>query len=393
MPGPVSGSFEVFFRNLAACLNESAELSGWKTQVVPRAESRRLASGVKSAFEAPSFVGKNLHSALARFKRRLEIKALIGAYSGKLAEYSGLIAGADIVHAHDPFAALAFVKMKRSKAGAKLCLTPGYISGLDETAPERPWLMEAEAEAMELADFLMVPSCAYFSALNRVYGPLKKNHVVLPGLEDSKHIKTGILRERLRVPPSALLVTAFYGPGAASDADFFLEAFALARSKVPGRIFGLISGLKTTGLEDRIKALDLEGSFAMLEPDAPDWDVLAETDIFFSAFSRPLVELGTIEAFRAGVAVVAADDGWNAEAAGYGEAAMLFKSGEAASAGSALAEIAGHPSALIHFSAKARDYFKVQYSLDALAGRAARAYSEMVGAETREVKFVELGRK
>ena len=106
--------------------------------------------------------------------------------------------------------------------------------------------------------------------------------------------------------------------------------------------------------------------------------MLAEADVFFSALKCPSLDMGAIEALRAGLAVVAADDSWNAEAAGYGEAAMLFKAGDAASAGLALADLALHPPALIHFSSKARDYFMAQYTLEAFALRAAAAYGDML---------------
>ena len=376
--GPGSGTFEVYFRNLAAGLNGSAERAGLKAQVIPRSESRRPVSAVDAAFAAPSFVSGNFRSALARFKRSMDIEAFIRAYSAELAAYSGLISGADIVHAHDTLSALAYGKV-RNNAAAKLCFTPGYLSGLDRSGPVWPWLRKAEAQALGLADFLMVPGRGYLAALDKAYGPLTKSHVVLPGLDDVMHLRTGVLRRRLGVPDSALLAVSFYGPGDSSDAEFFLDAFAAARSRVPDRLFGLISGLKTSDIADKIKALALEDRVVLLEIDAHRWDVLAEADILFSAFRSQSADLGAIEAFRAGVAVVAADDGWNAEAAGYGEAALLFKSGDAAAASAALAEIAGQPPALIYFSAKAREYFKTQYTLEALSVRAADAYSEMAG--------------
>ncbi len=184
------------------------------------------------------------------------------------------------------------------------------------------------------------------------------------------------------MPEEALLICAFYNPGSEAAAEFFMDACAVARTMVPGRIFGAVSGVSTPELEKKVGSLGLESFFKLIEPAVGRGELLAEADIFFSSLACRLqtLDLGAIEALRAGLAVVASDDCWNAEAAGYGEAAMLFKAGDPASAGRALADIAQHPAALIHFSSKARDYFRAQYTLGAFAARAAKAYEDMLGS-------------
>ena len=379
--GYARGTFGTVFHNLSAALDGS---SGWKAHVVPGTVPRRMASGVKSPFDAPASANGGFRASLLRFKRILDITSQINACREKLAEYSGLIGGADVVHAHDIVSALAFARSGSRRAGPKFCVTPAGFSGLEAAPGGNAWLRKAETEALAEADSLMVPSRAFSRELDKAYGPQGKTYVVPPGLADEKHVRTGLLRRRLGVPDSALLAAAFYGPGAASDAGFFLEAFAAARKLAPGVLFGLIAGIRSRALEERVSVLGLEGAFVLLGPDAPEWDVLSESDIFFSSFSRPYAELGTLSAFRAGVAVVASDAGWNAEAAGHGEAALLFKSGDITAAGAALAEMAGQPMMLTRFSAKAREHFKAGYGLEALARRAAAVYSEMVAsARTR----------
>ena len=290
--------------------------------------------------------------------------------------------GAEIVHAHDPFAVLAFQQVRDLNKAAKLCFTPGLLSDLVSCGDARPWLKEMEAEALALASFLVVPSREYFTAIDGAYGPLKKPYVVLPGLDDEKYLRSGVLRQKLGVPEEALLICAFYNPGSEAAAEFFMDACAVARTMVPGRIFGAVSGVSTPELEKKVGSLGLESFFKLIEPAVGRGELLAEADIFFSSLACRLqtLDLGAIEALRAGLAVVASDDCWNAEAAGYGEAAMLFKAGDPASAGRALADIAQHPAALIHFSSKARDYFRAQYTLGAFAARAAKAYEDMLGS-------------
>lgn len=381
LSGPVSGTFELFFRNLAAGLNLDSEKLGWKAHVVPRGAPRRRPKGVKGALEAPASMGGGVRASLAGFKQRLDAKAVIDACAKKLAGHSGDVSGADIVHAHDPFAVLAFQKVRSLNRSAGLCFTPGLLSALEIGREARPWLKEMEAEALDLASFLVVPSREYFSAVDKAYGPLKKPYVVLPGLDDEKYLRTGVLRQKLGVPEAALLVCAFYGPGSEAAAEFFMDVCAVARTISPDKIFGAVSGLKTPALEKKVKDLGLETFFSLIEPAVGRGELLAEADIFFSSLKCHMhtLDLGAIEALRAGLAVVASDDCWNAEAAGYGEAAMLFRSGDPASAGTALADMAQHPAALIHFSSKARDYFRAQYTLGAFAARAAKAYEDMLG--------------
>lgn len=376
--GPESGTFELFFRNLSAGLNLDSEKLGWKAHVVPKAARRRRHKVVKDVFKAPAFLGGNLRTSLAGFGQRLDAKAFIDAYAKKLAEHADVICSADIVHAHDPFAILAFHKVRRLNKAVNLCFTPGLLSCLRTGEAERPWLKSLEAEALDMAAFLMGPSREYSAAVDRAYCPLKKPYIILPGLDDEKYLRTGVLRQKLRCPESALLICAFYGPGSEAAAELFMDACALARTITGGRLFGAVSGLKTPELENKIKALGLESFFTLIEPAVGRGELLAEADIFFSSLRGQTLDLGDIEALRAGLAVVASDDCWNAEAAGYGEAAMLFKAGDAAAAGAALADIVLHPAALIHFSSKARDYFRAQYTLGAFAARAAKAYEDML---------------
>lgn len=379
LAGQGAGTFEVFFRNLSAGLNRDSDKLGWKADVVSKAAPRRRPKGVKAVFETPASLGGNLRASLAGFKQRLDAKAVIDAYSRKLAENADVICRAEIVHAHDPFAVLAFKKVQSLNKAAKLCFTPGLLSWFEPGGQPRPWLKEIEVEALGMSAFLVVPSREYFAAVDKAYGPLKKPYVVLPGLDDEKYLRTGVLRQKLGVPESALLICAFYGPGSEAAAEFFMDACAVARAIIPGRIFGAVSGLKTPELENKIKTLGLESFFTLIEPAVGRGELLAEADIFFSSLRGHSLDLGAIEALRAGLALVASDDCWNAEAAGYGEAAMLFKAGDPASAGTALADIAQHPAALIHFSSKARDYFRAQYTLGAFAARAAKAYEDMLG--------------
>lgn len=379
LSGPVSDTFELFFRNLSAGLNRDSEKLDWKASPVSRASPVRRSEGVKGVFEAPASL-PDLRASLAGFRQRLDAGAHIDAYAKKLGGEADAICRADIAHAHDAFAALAFKKAGSIGKAARLCLTPGRLSALETGAEPLPWLKEMEAEALELASFLVVPSREYFSAVDRAYGPLKKPYVLLPGLDDEKYLRTGVLRQKLGVPEQALLVCAFYSPGSEAAAEFFMDACAVARTIVPDRIFGAVSGIKTPELEKKVASLGLESIFALIEPAVGRGELLAEADIFFSSLKchAHTLDLGAIEALRAGLAVAASDDCWNAEAAGYGEAAMLFRTGDPASAGRALADLSQHPAALIHFSSKARDYFRAQYTLGAFAAGAARAYEDML---------------
>lgn len=378
LAGHGTGTFEMFFRNLAAGLNRGTEKLGWKTHVVPKTPDAPGPEWRNKIFETPASLTGRFLASVSDLKRRLETKELIDSYSKKLAEYSDVISRADIIHAHDPAAVLAYARMRGLNSAAKVCLTPGSLSGLGDRGPAPAWLREMEAGALGLADYLIVPSGEYLAAVDKVYGPLGKPYVILPGLHDEKYLRTGELRRKIGVAESMLLIAAFYAAGAEGDAEFFVDAFAAARTRVPDRIFGAIAGLKTPVLEAKIKKLGLEGSFALVDAGVPRGEVLAEADIFFSNRKFQVLDLGAIEAFRAGLAVVVSDERCNAEASGYGEAAMLFKAGDAVSAGCAFADIALDPAALIHFSSKARDYFRAQYTLDAFARRGALAYEDML---------------
>jgi len=379
--GPAAGPFEVFYRNMVSGLDQNSAETGWTVQAIGKAGLKPRVPGLKDVFEPPPSMdaGKDLLSALAGFKERSGRESFIAAYAGKLQERADLLASADVIHAHDVPALLA---LKRSGLGASaaLCFTPGALSRFGR-GPEAPgWLLEEERAALSAAGFILAPSRDYMNDLQSSYGPIRQPYVILPGLDDEKHLRTGVLRGKLGVPETALLAAAFCGSEPEADTGFFIESFAAARKQAGDKLFAAAIAAETPALKDKISGLGLEESFFLLSPEAGRGEVLAEADVFFSAHKYPALDMGAIEALRAGLAVVAADDRWNAEAAGYGEAAMLFKAGDPASAGIALADLSRHPPALIHFSSKARDYFMAQYTLEAFALRAAAAYSDMAPA-------------
>jgi glycosyltransferase involved in cell wall biosynthesis len=371
---------------MASGLNKNSGETGWAAQVIGKAGVRPPVPGCNDVFSPPPSMsaGRKLLAALGGFKRKLEYDKFIADYSEKLRGYADALASADVIHAHDVPALLALKKSGLGGAAA-LCFTPGALCRFSRGTEVPEWMADEERAALAAADFILAPSRDYMKMLEGAYGPLKQPYIILPGLEDEKYLRTGALRRKLGVPEPALLAAAFCGSEPEEDTLFFIDSFAAARKQAGEKLFAAAAAEATPALKEKISALGFENSFFLLPPRQEGrGEVLAEADVFFSALKCPPLDMGAIEALRAGLAVVAADDSWNAESAGYGEAAMLFKAGDAASAGRALSDLARHPPALIHFSSKARDYFMAQYTLEAFALRAAAAYADMLPARREQ---------
>lgn len=363
---------------LVTSLNAGAESLGWKASAVARYERPRIFTPEKEAAPAPELAPTQAFArGLKSLGERLALGGVVRSYASKLEEYGSELERADLVHAWDTPAVLAFRKVSENWLIKKpLLFTPeaGFC------APRPHWLDTQRRLVLDAVDGIVVPGAWTCAALADEFGYKGPCFTLPRGIEDVKYLRRGKLRAELGLKDQDILVCAVGRLSRESGLRCLVDAMRLVVKERPAGVLCAIAGTgpEEGALRSRIAELGLEGRVRLLGFRQDAGDLLADSEIFAAPALRTMSDQGVIEAMRAGLAIVSSDAGGNPEALGWGQAGLIFPAGDASALASAILKIAGDPRELVYLSARAREFYSKNHSLASLAAGATRIYGSVV---------------
>lgn len=359
---------------LVTSLNSCAEKAGWKASAVARYERPRIFTPEREKAPVPEAAAPGwLRGGLKGFLDRLALGGMVREYASKLEEYGPELEKADLVHAWDTPAVLAFRKVSEAWLIKKtLLFTPeaGFCS------PRPHWLDTQRRLVLDAVDGIVVPGAWTCASLADEFGYKGACYTLPRGIEDVKYLRRGRLRAELGLKEPDILVCAVGRLSRESGLRCLVDAMRLVLKERPAGIFCAIAGAgpEEGALRSRIAELGLESRVRLLGFRQDAGELLADSEIFTAPALKTMSDQGVIEAMRAGLAIVSSDAGGNPEALGWGQAGQLFPAGDASALSSAILKIAGNPRELVYLSARAREFYSSNHSLGAMAAGAARIY-------------------
>ena len=363
---------------LVTSVNASAELLGWRAAAVARYERPRIFTQEREASPRPELAPTGLFArGLKDFKARLDFGGIVRDYAAKLEEYGPELEQADLVHAWDTPAVLAYAKFSSDAVvKKKLVFTPEAAF----CAPAPAWLAAQRRLALPAADALVLPGAWACAGVADVYGYKRKCFTLPRGIEDFKHLRRGRVRAELGLKETDLLVCAVGRLTPESGFLQLVEAMALAVKEKPEGLSCAIAGAgpQEAALRERVAALGLGSKVKLLGYRADAGELLADSEIYAAPAVKPMSDQGVIEAMRAGLAIISSDAGGNPEALAWGQAGAVVPAGRPEALAAKLLELAGNPRELVYLSARARDFYVKTHSLGALAAGACRIYDKVL---------------
>ncbi|MCM2267369.1 MAG: glycosyltransferase family 4 protein [Elusimicrobiales bacterium] len=362
---------------LVTSINAAADELGWKAAAVARYERPRIFTPEAEGLPPPGAAPTPLFSrGLKNFRERLDMAGIVRAYASKLEEYGTDLEQADLIHAWDTPAVLAFRKVSKDWVIKKpLLFTPEAVF-----CSQRPaWLDAQRRLALEKCDALVLPGAWACAGITDEYGYRRKCFTLPRGVEDFKYLRRGRVRRELGLKDTDILVCSMGRLSRESGFLTLVEAMALAVKAGNSALYCAIAGAgpEQEPLRARIGELGLASRVKLLgfRPDAGE--LLADAEIFAAPALKTMSDQGVIEAMRAGLAIVSSDASGNPEALGWGQAGHRFKAGDPAALCAALLRVAGSPTEMVYLSARAREFYSSTHSLTALATGAAKIYNSI----------------
>lgn len=341
-----------------------------------------------------AFFGRVLPEWLLRPARRvkwqLKGEGFINAYSAMLKARETDVLAADVVHAHDIYAAIALRRLGGAAGAKPLCLSVhAPVSTSAECAEHSPdfvkvghiaWIREREREALKTADCVVAPSNWALGAIREEFGGFKNSRVLYNCISAERPTRSGRIRTELGLGASDVLVSSLGRLVPEKGFLLFIEAFKKAREISRAKVFGVIagSGPEEIRLAGAISKAGLQGCFRLLGHRQDAADILADSDVFISSSVKAAFDLGLLEAMRAGLPIIASNSGGNPEALGDGAAGLLFPSRDTAAAASAISMLVSDPERRKTLAEASARHFFSNYSLDILSSRAAAIYGELL---------------
>lgn len=364
---------------LVTSINAASDSLGWKASAVARYEKPRIFTPEAEAMPAPEFAPTPLfYRGLKNLMERLNLAGIVRAYASKLEEYGSELEQADLVHAWDTPAVLAYRKMSEGWVVKKpLLFTPE--AGFCSTRPQ--WLDMQRRSVLDAVDALVLPGAWVCAALADEFGYNRKCLMLPRGIEDFKYLRRGRIRAELGLKDTDILACAVGRLSRESGFMSLVDAMRLAVKARPEGLYCAIAGAgpEAGALRSRIMELGLEERVKLLGFRQDAGELLADSEIFVAPALKTMSDQGVIEAMRGGLAVISADAGGNPEALGWGQAGLLVKAGDTSALSSALISVAGNPRELVYLSARAREFYSRTHSLEALASGAAHIYAKVLG--------------
>ena len=364
---------------LVPAMNAGAETLGWRAAAVARYEKPRIFTPEREAMPAPELAPtQDFFRGLKDFKARLDFAGIVRAYAAKLEEYGPELEQADLVHAWDTPAVVAFKKMSEGWLIKKpLLFTPeaGFCS------PRPRWLDTQRRLVLDAVDALVLPGAWACAAITDEFGFKRKCHTLPRGIEDFKYLRKGRIRAELGLKDTDILVCAMGRLSRESGFKALVDAMRLALKKKPEGLYCAIAGAgpEEGALRSRVAELGLEDRVKLLGFRQDAGELMADAEIFAAPALKTMSDQGVIEAMRAGLAVISSDAGGNPEALGWGQAGLLVPPGDPGALAEALLRVAGSPKELVYLSARAREFYCKTHSLQALASGAAHIYNKTAG--------------
>ena len=388
VPKPGYGGPGRVIENLISAFEQSG--SDWTAAAI----ARPAASMLPGKTGAPSLSGSILPDWILRPARRLkwglEGERFIGRYERALRNRASEILSADIIHAHDIYAALALRRLGGGAGAKPLCLSiHAPVSTSSESAERSPdfvssghidWIKKREAEALALADCVISPSAWALRMLQEEFGGFKNSKVLHNGIATDKPVRSGRIRAELGLGKDAVLVAALGRLVPEKGFHIFIKALKKART-ISGRdLSGVIAGAgpEEIGLRAEIEGQGLSDSFRLLGHRDDAAEILADSDIYISSSLKAVFDLGLLEAMRAGLPIMAADSGGNSEALGTGAAGELFPAGDTEAAAAVLARLVSEDGKLMELGKASSVYFSANYSLEAFRAKASSIYDSVL---------------
>lgn len=363
---------------LVTSINAASDTLGWKALGVARYEKPRIFTPEAEAMPAPEFAPTPLfYRGLKDFKERLALAGIVRAYASKLEEYGTELEQADLVHAWDTPAVLAFNKVSEGWLIKKPVL---FTPEASFCSPRPHWLDTQRRLVLDAVDALVLPGAWSCAAINDEYGFKRKCYTLPRGIEDFKYLRKGRIRSELGLKETDILVCAIGRLSRESGFKTLVDAMRLLLKRKPEGIYCAIAGggPEEGALRSRIMELGLEDRIRLLGFRQDAGELLADAEIFVAPALKTMSDQGVIEAMRGGLAIISADAGGNPEALGWGQAGLLTPPGDPSALADALLRVAGDPKELVYLSARAREFYSKTHSLPALASGAARIYNSLV---------------
>lgn len=363
---------------LVTSVNSASDSLGWKASAVARYERPRIFTPEREAMPRPDLAPTGLFArGLKDLKARLDFGGIIRTYASKLEEYGPELEQADLVHAWDTPAVLAFSRFSADAVvKKKLLFTPEAVF----CAPCPAWMADQRRLALQASDALVLPGAWACAGVADIYGYTRKCFTLPRGIEDFKYLRTGRVRAELGLKETDILVCAV---GRLSQESGFLtlvEAMGAALRQKPEGLSCAIagSGPQETALRARIEALGLGAKVRLLGFRHDAGELLADSEIYAAPTVKTMSDQGVIEAMRAGLAIISSDAGGNPEALAWGQAGALVPAGDTAALAAKILAIASDPRELVYLSARSRDFYLTTHSLGVLASGAAKIYDKAV---------------
>lgn len=363
---------------LVTSLNSASESLGWKAAAVARYEKPRIFTPERETATAAGLDPVTyLRRGLKSLGDRLALAGLVRAYASKLEEYGPELEKADLIHAWDTPAVLAFRKISEDWLIRKpLLFTPeaGFCS------PRPHWLDTQRRLVLDAVDGLVVPGAWACAELADEFAYRRKCFTLSRGIEDHKYLRRGRIRSELGLKDADILVCAVGRLSRESGFRFLVDAMGLALKRGASGLYCAIAGAgpEEGALRSRIAELGLQKRVRLLGFRADAGELLADAEIFAAPALKTMSDQGVIEAMRAGLAIVSSDAGGNPEAIGWGQAGLVAAAGDPAALADALLKVAGSPMELVYLSARAREFYLKNHSLGALAAGASKVYNAAI---------------
>lgn len=184
-------------------------------------------------------------------------------------------------------------------------------------------------------------------------------------------------RRRLDLPEDALVVGTVGRLNWAKDHEFLLRAFQVLTRTEPNTFLVVIGeGEQRQALEGLTAELALEGRVRLVgdRPDVPL--LLPGLDVFALSSRTEGYSVALLEACAAGLAVIATNVGGNGEIIEDGVTGLLVEQGNLTSFSGALGRLSASRSLRARLGSRARDWAASNASLEAMAERYERLYSD-----------------
>jgi glycosyltransferase involved in cell wall biosynthesis len=288
---------------------------------------------------------------------------------------------AEIIHTHQ-IAALFYTGLANFQSGGARVVHTEHGKHYESRAQTR----QLGRCAAWFADrFFCVSKDIAESVLSHRIAPANKVAVVPNGIDTASLSKRddaaiSALRNSLGIPPSARVVGTIGRLNEVKCQDLLLRAFNHMRARVPDAHLVIVGdGPLMHALQSQAIELGLQGACHLVGYQTEPEKYLHLMDVFALTSRSEGMPLVILEAWAAGVPVVASRVGGLPELISDGNNGLLFSPGDDLALSAALESLLSQPECLRRMGEEGRHVVQSQFDVSRMADRYASRYQELLG--------------